>query len=211
MVRPILLVKIGLGGLVFAARWGQNGAGEQAEEAPVEEPSVEEPTVDEPPRRAHRRRVLRRGALGVSAAPPRVRAERSVRPVVGRAPSRAPAGRDARAVRRAQGRALRTFGTVHRAHVVRGGRGGRRHRPDRGDPRGELEGGDCRDHDRRQRRLAVGTRHAPRRARRRPLDVGLPGSASTRRTPPARARRPRRASGTRSSDSRRGVSRRRWA
>ena len=38
MLRPILLVKIGLGGLVFAARWGQNGNGRQADEAPFEEP-----------------------------------------------------------------------------------------------------------------------------------------------------------------------------
>ena len=38
MLRPILLVKVGLGGLVFAARWGQNGAGEHAEDAPVEDP-----------------------------------------------------------------------------------------------------------------------------------------------------------------------------
>jgi hypothetical protein len=48
MLRPILLVKIGLGGLVFAARWGQNGAGEHAEEAPFEETAVEEPSVEEP-------------------------------------------------------------------------------------------------------------------------------------------------------------------
>jgi hypothetical protein len=47
MVRPILLVKIGLGGLVFAARWGQNGAEEHAEEAPVEETAVEESAVEE--------------------------------------------------------------------------------------------------------------------------------------------------------------------
>jgi hypothetical protein len=33
MLRPILLVKIGLGGLVFAARWGQNGNGHHPEEA----------------------------------------------------------------------------------------------------------------------------------------------------------------------------------
>ena len=42
MLRPILLVKIGLGGLVFAARWGQNGNGyypsEGSEEATLEEP-----------------------------------------------------------------------------------------------------------------------------------------------------------------------------
>jgi hypothetical protein len=42
MLRPILLVKIGLGGLVFAARWGQNGNGRHADEEPFEAP-VEEP------------------------------------------------------------------------------------------------------------------------------------------------------------------------
>ena len=44
MVRPILFVKIGLGGLVFAARWGENGATEEAPgESPSEEPLLEEP------------------------------------------------------------------------------------------------------------------------------------------------------------------------
>jgi hypothetical protein len=38
MLRPILLVKIGLGGLVFATRWGQNGNGAHSEEAALEEP-----------------------------------------------------------------------------------------------------------------------------------------------------------------------------
>jgi hypothetical protein len=38
MLRPILLVKIGLGGLVFAARWGQNGNGPHGEEPPLEDP-----------------------------------------------------------------------------------------------------------------------------------------------------------------------------
>ena len=38
MLRPILLVKIGLGGLVFAARWGQDGMQEHAEEAPSRSP-----------------------------------------------------------------------------------------------------------------------------------------------------------------------------
>jgi hypothetical protein len=38
MLRPILLVKIGLGGLAFAARWGENGNGSHAETAPPEEP-----------------------------------------------------------------------------------------------------------------------------------------------------------------------------
>ena len=36
MLRPILLVKIGLGGLVFAARWGENGAVRLADEEPGE-------------------------------------------------------------------------------------------------------------------------------------------------------------------------------
>lgn len=43
MLRPVLLVKIGLGGLVFAARWGQNGAPESGDDTPVEEPALEEP------------------------------------------------------------------------------------------------------------------------------------------------------------------------
>lgn len=38
MLRPVLLVKIGLGGLVFAARWGQNGTGPARSEASDEEP-----------------------------------------------------------------------------------------------------------------------------------------------------------------------------
>jgi len=47
MVRPTLLVKIGLGGLVLAARWGQNGNGYHAGEAPVEETASEEPMLAE--------------------------------------------------------------------------------------------------------------------------------------------------------------------
>src|SRR5262245_39326465 len=42
MLRPILLVKIGLGGLVFAARWGQNGNGYHPEVA-SEGTTLEEP------------------------------------------------------------------------------------------------------------------------------------------------------------------------
>ena len=48
MLRPILLVKVGLGGLVFAARWGQNGNGRHAEESPIEEPLLEEPLLEDP-------------------------------------------------------------------------------------------------------------------------------------------------------------------
>jgi len=43
MLRPILLVKIGVGGLALAARWGQNGNGHHAEGAPLEERLLEEP------------------------------------------------------------------------------------------------------------------------------------------------------------------------
>ena len=42
MLRPILLVKVGLGGLVFAARWGQNGNGYHPEDA-LEETTLEDP------------------------------------------------------------------------------------------------------------------------------------------------------------------------
>src|SRR5262245_23085953 len=48
MLRPILLVKVGLGGLVFAARWGQNGNGNHASDVPFEEPLLEEPLLEEP-------------------------------------------------------------------------------------------------------------------------------------------------------------------
>ena len=48
MLRPILLVKIGLGGLVFAARWGQNGNGNHADAAPHEERLLEERLLEEP-------------------------------------------------------------------------------------------------------------------------------------------------------------------
>ena len=37
MLRPILLVKVGLGGLVFAARWGENGAVRIADEETADE------------------------------------------------------------------------------------------------------------------------------------------------------------------------------
>ena len=48
MLRPILLVKVGLGGLVFAARWGQNGNGHHASEESFEEPLPEDPLREEP-------------------------------------------------------------------------------------------------------------------------------------------------------------------
>jgi len=45
MLRPILLVKIGLGGLAFAARWGQNGDGAASAIADARElePATEPP------------------------------------------------------------------------------------------------------------------------------------------------------------------------
>jgi hypothetical protein len=48
MLRPILLVKIGVGGLALAARWGQNGDGPHGEDVPAREVPFEEPLLEEP-------------------------------------------------------------------------------------------------------------------------------------------------------------------